>query len=133
MARRRNNKKKHAPFASGFEKEMFKVIKNRKHPKQKVEYEEDELTYVIVKKYNPDFKITKDDGSIFYIETKGYFPYVDRVKMLAVKETNPNADIRFVFYRDDPVRKSAKMRYSDWSKQYGFEYSIGTVPKDWFS
>jgi predicted nuclease of restriction endonuclease-like RecB superfamily len=127
--RSRNRRSKETgKYASKFEKGMAAELN---HLKANWAYEQDQLTYVIIKKYNPDFKIYNKKGKPFYLETKGYFPYVDRVKMLAVKQTNPDADIRFVFYSDNPVRKNAKMKYSDWCKQYGFPYAIGSIPKEW--
>ncbi len=103
--------------------------KGRKKPV--VTYEEDRIDYTISASYNPDFKITFFDGRVIYIETKGKFDYHDQRKMKSVKLTNPDLDIRIVFERDAPIRKGARMRYSDWAKKNGFPFAIGSVPKEW--
>lgn len=99
---------------------------------QSVEYETEKLPYSVPGKYLPDFILKRTDGSKLYIETKGYFRYQDQVKMIAVKESNPSLDIRLVFYRDQPVRKGAKLTYSGWAEKNGFVYAIATVPREWF-
>jgi predicted nuclease of restriction endonuclease-like RecB superfamily len=55
-------------------------------------YEPEKLNYVIEAQYIPDFKV----GDV-YLETKGFFKPSDRRKMLAVKKSNPDKDIRLVF------------------------------------
>jgi hypothetical protein len=66
------------------------------------------------------------------IEVKGYFHAKDRAKMLAVRESNPGIEIRFIFGLDNKLQKSSEKRYSDWCKQHGFRYAIRTVPRSWF-
>ena len=119
-----------------FELAVLKEIHNalpRGRNKPKVEYEPDYLDYCIHSTYNPDFKITKKDGSFIYIEAKGKFDYQTQRKMKAVKETNPELDIRIVFQSNGRIRKGSKMRYGDWADKNGFPWSIGEVPKEWFN
>jgi hypothetical protein len=99
-----------------------------------VEYETETIPYIEEKEYRPDFPVTKKDGTKFYIESKGFFPYPDRAKMVAVKAGNPNVDIRFVFYRDNPSQlgRGSKSRPSDWALKNGFKFAIGSVPEEWF-
>ena len=99
-----------------------------------VEYETEKLEYTEVKQYTPDFIITKRDGTKIYVESKGYFPYPERAKMLAVKEQHPDLDIRIVYYRDNPSQlgRGSKSRPSDWALKHGFQYAVGSIPKDWF-
>lgn len=54
--------------------------------------------------------------------------------MLAVKETNPELDIRLVFMRNSPscLGKGSKTRPSEWAEKYGFLYSVGEIPQEWF-
>lgn len=51
--------------------------------------------------------------------------------MIAVKEFNPELDIRFYFPYDNKLRKSSKTRYSDWCRKNGFPFYVGKVPKIW--
>lgn len=91
------------------------------------------FTYKIEKKYYPDFVINPGEDGEFYIELKGWFKPTDRTKMLAVKESNPNLDIRLVFQNDNWLTKNKKQRYSDWANKHGFKYSVGSIPKEWIS
>ena len=75
--------------------------------------------------YKPDFYLP-DYG--YYIETKGRFLGKDRTKHRAVMEYHPDADIRFVFYRDDWMTGGKKKRYSDWCISKDIPYFV-RVPK----
>jgi len=98
-----------------------------------VGYETTSIPYVIQKNYIPDFTcIKKENGEIVYVEVKGYFRVEDRIKMIAVKKTNPTLDIRFVFDKNNKLSSKSKMTYSEWCCKYGFPCAIGDVPKDWF-
>lgn len=106
-------------------------------------YEGTSLPYITQKRYVVDFTVnvirageSVADNLIrlfnpIYIETKGWFRPSDRTKMLAVKKCNPDADIRLVFQSDNWLTKAHKRRYSDWAKEHGFPYAIGSVPKEW--
>lgn len=83
------------------------------------------------KTYTPDF-VLPELGII--LEVKGLLSATDRAKMLAVKENNPQLDIRFVFMSNNKVKKSnAEYRYSDWASEHGFPYGVKTIPVDWFT
>jgi hypothetical protein len=56
----------------------------------------------------------------------------DQKKMRAVKECNPDLDIRFYFAEDRLVHRS-KMKNSEWCAKYGFPCAIGKIPKRWLS
>ncbi len=133
MSKRRNvRQKKYEPFASGFEYEINKILRaSLKTLGIKIEYETEMLTCIIIKEYKPDFIITLASGKKIYIETKGYFPYEDQVKMLGVKRANPRKDIRLVFQKDNKIRKGSKMTYTDWARNNGFKYAVGSVPEGW--
>ena len=87
---------------------------------------------VLVKReYLPDFHLLKND---VYIEAKGRFLNQDRTKLIAVKKSNPEMDIRILFMYDNWVSKAKKKRYTDWCDFYGFPWHIsriGNVPKEW--
>lgn len=97
-------------------------------------YESEKLQYFVPGTYTPDFIIEFKDGRKMYIETKGYFKYTDRKKMEAVREANPDLDIRLLFMRDSPscLGKGSKTRPSEWCEKYNFKYSIGELPVEWF-
>ena len=44
--------------------------------------------------------------------------------MLAVKEQNPELDIRFVFQRNNTLSKNSKTTYGAWCEKHGFPYCI---------
>ena len=94
------------------------------------EYETHTLSYVLERRYKPDFIVIRKRRPPLYLEVKGYLRPQDRTKMVAVKKNNPDADIRFVFAKNQPVNGS-KMMYSDWCRKYGFDYCFGTIPKKW--
>jgi hypothetical protein len=95
-------------------------------------YETDKFSYTLLRRYTPDFTVTLRDGKRFFIEVKGYLRPEDRAKLLAVKRDNPDLDLRLVFGRDNPLRKGAKMTYSEWATKNNIPYAIGTPPKEWF-
>lgn len=121
--------------ASAFEYQVYQGLKDILPSRYKLEYEVDELAYTLEKNYRPDFTITRNDGTILYLEAKGLGRAFDgdaRMKMIAVKAQHPEKDIRIIFMRDGPISKGAKMMASDWAKKYGFIYSIGSIPLEWF-
>ncbi len=114
---------------SGLETKVKKQLKNRK---VKFKYEPYSIPYVLKAGYIPDFVFTKKDGSEMLIETKGFFKPADRRKMLAVKECNPDLDIRIVFQRDNYLTKSKSSTYTDWAKKNGFPCHVGEeIPLKW--
>lgn len=121
--------KKRGQLKSGLEIRINKELNKRKLD---YNYEGLFIRYRIEKKYWPDFAVwNKQSGDTTFLEVKGYFKYEDQVKMRAVKEANPNLDIRMVFDKDNKIPRS-NMRYSDWCKKYGFPYCVGSIPKEWF-
>ena len=98
----------------------------------KFSYEHCPFTYQLAEReYWPDFMIVREDGSEIFIEVKGYLDRDAQRKMLAVKECNPDYTFVFLFSKDNPIRKGAKMRYSDWCEKHNFEFAIGEVPEKW--
>ena len=113
---------------SELEKRIAKELTKSKHT---VDYETASLDYVIRKKYIPDFVLTDKDGRIVYLEVKGWLRVEDRIKLRAVKDTNPNVDLRLVFDKDNKLSKHSKMTYSEWAEKYGFPWAVGSVPREW--
>ena len=94
-------------------------------------YEKHSLRYVLPKKYIPDFEVTTKSGRKFFIEVKGYLRPEDRTKMVAVKFNNPDADIRLLFAKNQPISKGSKTTYMDWARKHGYEAAVGKIPKSW--
>lgn len=95
-------------------------------------YEINSFDYVIRKKYLCDFTVDTPKGRKIFLEVKGYLSPEDRVKMRAVKMSNPEIDMRFVFDKDNKLSRKSKMTYSQWASKYGFPYAVGGIPKGWF-
>ena len=94
-------------------------------------YEKDKVPYVIPESkhvYTPDFKIPYRKWKL---ETKGRLDHTERVKLLHIKASNPDLDLRLVFQKDNVIRKGSKTKYSDWATQHGFKFAIGKVPQEW--
>lgn len=117
-------------YRSRFEKTIAALFNKFK---VKFRYEPFSLKYTIEAKYTPDFVIKSKTGDVL-IETKGYFKPSDRRKMIAVKECNPDLDIRLWFMRDTYLsNKTKKTKYSDWATKHSFPYHVGeTFPYHWF-
>lgn len=98
-----------------------------------VKYEPFKIAYTIRKDYVPDFVVCTRSGKTIYIETKGWFKQEDRVKMRAVKESNPDLDIRLLFDKNNKISSRGKMKYTEWCDKHGFKWAIKTVPVEWFS
>jgi hypothetical protein len=125
----------HKTVRSQFEFNLYKEIKSKLPPGAKVFYEPDKIEYTLVKNYVPDFRIQLKDGTSFYIEAKGLgraFDFNARQKMVAVKEQHPDKDVKIVFMSDGPLSKGSRTRPSDWANKYGYEFSIKSVPTEWF-
>lgn len=126
---RRGRKSKKDDYRSQLERDFAKNLKQRQVD---FEYESIKIPYVIHHEYNPDFILTKQDGSLMIIEAKGYLDANDRRKMLAVKDCNPTADIRFIFQDSSKkIRKGSKTTYGDWAKKHGFKFADKTLPAQW--
>jgi hypothetical protein len=83
-------------------------------------YETESLKYHLDLSYKPDWKVS--DG--VYIETKGKFDYVERRKMLAVLNDNPDKEVRMVFMRNQKLGKGSKMTYGEWCDKHGIRWSV---------
>ncbi|GAF93316.1 unnamed protein product, partial [marine sediment metagenome] len=123
-------------YKSGLEADVAKQLK---HGKKKIQYEWCPLAYVLPERlYWPDFWINREGGDDVLVEVKGYLDGDSQRKMRAVKEAHPYLNIVFLFGvdkygnpRNPPIRKGAKMRYSDWCEKYGFDYAFGNLKKEW--
>lgn len=108
--------------------------------KNKVEYEQEKISYIINHTYLPDFKIITKTGKIIYIEAKGggrAWTYEVRNKMLCVRDQNPSLDIRLVFYSDatfgNKRKDGSKKKQSQWAIENGFKFAIKDIPIEWIN
>jgi predicted nuclease of restriction endonuclease-like RecB superfamily len=121
-------------YRSGLEVTVAKALEKfkRKNKELKFKFECESLPYVLAERvYVPDFRVERADGSVIYIEVKGYLDRDSVRKMLAVKECHPDKTFVFLFKKNNPIRKGAKMRYSDWCEKHGFDYSFEEVKEEW--
>ncbi len=95
------------------------------------EYESLRLGFLqpsIDRSYTPDFIL--DNGII--IEAKGQLDSDDRKKMILVRKTFPNLDIRFVFsYANGKIYKGSKTTYASWSAKNGYLCATKSIPIAW--
>ena len=82
--------KKEPKFRSNLEKNIADLLTGLG---VSYEYESEKLSYTIEHNYTPDFVLP----NYTYLEAKGYWAPEDRRKILAVKKSNPDVDIRMVF------------------------------------
>ena len=119
-------KKSKPNFRSKFEESIWDAAKRSRRT---LEHEPHFIPYVMKGSYLPDFILSNG----IYIEAKGYLDAASCRKMKAVKASNPDLDIRFVFQNANGKRnKRAKLRNWEWAEKHGFLWSEGTIPLEWF-
>lgn len=116
-------------YASGIEHEISLQIELVTG--QRALYEPLKIPYQRkVSHYTPDFLLPNG----IFIETKGRFIAQDRTKHRLIKEQHPLVDIRFVFTNaKQKISKGSKTTYADWCDKFGFKYSEGSIPAEWFN
>ena len=95
------------------------------------DYESTKVPYVIRHNYTPDFLLSNG----VFLETKGYWDAEDRRKILAVKEANPELDIRMVFQTPyNRISKKSKTTYAQWCDRHDIKWTTFTeIPIDWLT
>lgn len=95
------------------------------------EYESTKIPYIIQANYTPDFVLPNG----VWLEAKGYFKPADRRKMVAVKKSNPDLDIRMVFQAPhNPINKGSKTTYAKWAEKYQFPWChYHNIPESWLT
>lgn len=117
LKKKARSKHRTLTFRSKFEGKVHDALKKAG---KKVEYEPEKLEYTLHLAYKPDWKV--DDT--YYIEAKGKFDYVERRKMLAVRDANPDKEIRMVFMRNQRLGKGSKMTYGEFCDKYGIRWTV---------
>ncbi len=77
--------------------------------------------------YTPDFFLP--NGIV--VEAKGKMTAPVRKKMLAVKASWPDLDLRLLFMRDNKIHKNSTTRYTEWATKHGFPNSVEPIPQEW--
>ena len=112
-------------FRSGFEKSIALALTEGG---VQYEFETVNVPYSLDHIYIPDFILPNG----ILIECKGYLRSDDRRKHLAVKDQNPDLDIRFVFMSPNGVVGGAKkLTCAKWADKHGFLWAKRWIPKDW--
>ena len=93
------------------------------------EYESEKLGYTIEHNYTPDFVLP----NYTYLEAKGYWSPEDRRKILNVKKSNPQIDLRMIFQSPyNTISKKSKTTYAKWCEKHGIPWtSYHDIPLDW--
>ena len=93
------------------------------------EYENEKLSYTIEHNYTPDFKLP----NYIYLEAKGYWAPEDRRKILNVKKSNPQIDLRMVFQAPyNTISKKSKTTYAKWCEKHDIPWtSYHDIPIEW--
>ena len=112
MTTRRN--KRTITLRGGFEPQIVAFM-----DENDIDFASEPVKLDYIMHYKPDFQLPNG----IFIEAKGYFPSEDRQKMLAVKKTNPDLDIRFIF--QTPHRKCPGLKTLTcvgWAEKHGFKW-----------
>lgn len=116
------------PFRSGFEKKLYAEMTEEG---LNVEFEEVTVKYVQPakdRKYLADFSFP---NSPILIEAKGRLTKEGRDKLLNIKRSNPDLDLRIVFQRDNELTRRSRTKYSQWAEKQGIPWAVGRVPQEW--
>ena len=117
----KNNK-----FRSGLEKQIGDLLTELGIS---YEYESTKISYTIPHNYTPDFVLPNH----VILEAKGYWDAEDRRKMKAVKEQNPDLDIRMVFQSPyNKISKKSKTTYAQWCEKHDIPWTTWQeIPMEW--
>jgi len=93
------------------------------------EYESTKVPYQIQHFYTPDFLLPNG----VYLEVKGYWDSSDRRKQKAVKQQNPDLDIRMVFQAPyNTISKKSKTTYAKWCERHKIPWTAWhNIPMEW--
>ena len=115
-------------FRSGLEQKVADLLVDLG---VKYEYESTKIPYVIHFSYCPDFVLPNG----VWLETKGYWDAADRRKIKAVKQQNPEIDLRMVFQAPyNTISKKSKTTYAKYCEKLGIPWTSWTnIPLDWLT
>lgn len=119
-------------YRSGLE---IKIAKQLEAEQLEFDYEAVKVAFDVPArkaKYTPDFLPKR---SPMIIEAKGWFKVSDRQKLINVKISNPDLDIRLVFQNaQNKIYKGSPTSYAKWCTDHGFPWADkGTIPAAWIA
>ena len=119
-------KKKTSKYRSGLEEKVANLLDGLGVT---YEYESTRVPYTIQHHYCPDFILPNH----VLLETKGYWDAADRRKIKAVKQDNPDLDLRMVFQAPfNKISKKSKTTYAMWCEKHGIAWtSFHNIPIEW--
>lgn len=95
------------------------------------EYEKRKIAYTVPAKkrnYVTDFTFPSSGVTL---EVKGKLDRLAREKIMAIKASNPDLDLRLLFMRNNKLSKTSRMRYTDWAEKHNIPCAVGTIPMEW--
>jgi len=117
-------------FRSKFEETVYEDLMHREI---KAEYEPFKIDYAVPetwRSYTPDLVLPNG----ICVECKGWFPLKDRKKMIFVRSSNPELDIRLLFMDADVrIKKHSKTTLGNWATKNHFMWARDTVPQSWMN
>lgn len=116
---------KHGKQTGKYRSQLEAMVAIRLQLYTKFNYESIKLKYSF--DYIPDFILPNG----IMLEVKGVLLAEDIRKMRAVKEQNPEADIRFVFQKASAKVPTRKLTHAEWAEKNGFQWCEKTVPIEW--
>ena len=119
-------KKKTSKYRSGLEEKVANLLDGLGVT---YEYESTRIPYTIQHHYCPDFILPNH----VLLETKGYWDAADRRKIKAVKQDNPDLDLRMVFQAPfNKISKKSKTTYAIWCEKHDIPWtSFHNIPLEW--
>ena len=119
-------KKKTSKYRSGLEEKVANLLDGLGVT---YEYESTRVPYTIQHHYCPDFILPNH----VLLETKGYWDAADRRKIKAVKQDNPDLDLRMVFQAPfNKISKKSKTTYAMWCEKHDIPWtSFHNIPLEW--
>jgi len=118
--------KKTSKYRSGLEEKVANLLEGLG---VSYEYESKRVPYTIQHHYCPDFILPNH----VLLETKGYWDAADRRKIKAVKQDNPDLDLRMVFQAPfNKISKKSKTTYAQWCDKHDIPWtSFHNIPIEW--
>ena len=119
-------KKKTSKYRSGLEEKVANLLEGLG---VSYEYESKRIPYTIQHHYCPDFILPNH----VLLETKGYWDAADRRKVKAVKQDNPELDLRMVFQAPfNKISKKSTTTYAQWCDKHDIPWtSFHNIPIEW--
>jgi hypothetical protein len=118
-------------FRSGYEADIAADLTRRGKP---VHYEDRRLLYTTEHVYRPDWRIPTRSGREILVESKGRLTARDRSKLIAVRDANPDKDLRLLLQTPNArLHRGSRTTYGQWATNAGFIWAEGdSIPEAWF-